>query len=163
VDAPETLEKLALVAIMCGALSVAYECFKKLQPLAHTREWQAPSANTALNCLHDFYKTWLAYKDVKLPKFSETFTAEMNNHAQYNFDAPTKGMMERWEANYLSSIPKYASMLEQYNQLVHDIPTHDVLFEKYGLRELAAAAKTERLRHEKFMKDTLARIKQKTT
>ncbi len=158
VDSPQVLEKLALVAIMTGALSIAYECFKKLEAIVDQLEWREPSSNIALNCLHDFYKTWWWYKAEKLPKFNETFTKEINNFKQYTFDEPPKEVADRWKANYLRKIPKYIEALKNYKSYTEDVPTHDVLFEKYGLLDLAEQAKQERLKQVEFLEKVLSRL-----
>lgn len=159
VDTPEVLEKLALVAIMTGALSIAYECFKKLNTLTPDAQRYKPSPNIGLNCLYDFHRTWSWYKDLKLPKIEEVFTAEFHNHYQYVATPPGEEIIQRQMQNFINSIPKYQKSLSDYEKLETSIPTHDVLFEKYGLPELAKAAKAERLRQLIFIKSTLEQLK----
>lgn len=157
VDAPEVLEKLALVALLCGAVSVAYQCFKKLDLLGTPFAWHQPSANIGVNFLHDFYKAYHAYKDLALPKMDETSTLEAFNYFQYTDARPSKEAQQRYMSHIAATLPKYAQALAQYHQAEKNTPTHEVLYEKYALPELAEEAKAERLRHIQFLKTVLAR------
>jgi len=156
VDAPEALRKLALIAILAGAVSIAYECFKKLEALKEPITSEPTSLKIGDNCLSDFYQTYCAYRDLTLPKLDETFTEETHNYMQYASAMPEE-VQQRYFDHLRSTMPKYLMILSKYKNLEGVAPPHDALYEKYGLPELAAAARTERLKQIEFLKDVLAR------
>ncbi len=158
VDDPQTLQKLAMVSLLCGATSIAYECFKKLDKLGQEFAWHQPSENNGINFLHDFYKTFSSYRHLTLPKLDETFTVEIHNYMQYSDTYPPQDVFDRYSAHMASTIPKYLHVLAEYKQLEKIVPTHDMLYAKYGLNDLAETAKAERLRQIEFLKDALARV-----
>lgn len=158
VDAPEALEKLALIGILSGALSLTYECFKKMERLGHDFKSPKPSDNIGNNCIRDFYSTFETYRDITLPKLDETFNVEIYNFMQYSDDLPGTDVMDRYMAHTANTIPKYLNALAYYKAFEKKVPTHDVLYEKYGMPELAQAAKAERMKQIEFLKDALARV-----
>ncbi|MBL8628467.1 MAG: FkbM family methyltransferase [Rhodospirillaceae bacterium] len=151
----EALKKLALIAILYGALSVAHECFKKLERFGHTFKQNDPSADIGTNCLGDFYNTYTAYKNLTLPKLDEMYNAKIHNHSQYTDIPPDDDVMADYIAQLDREIPKYTYVLATYTQLKQRIPTHDALYQKYGLGKLAEEAKAERLRQEEFLQELL--------
>jgi len=155
VRSAEALGKLALLSLLYGITSVTYECFKKLEQSGQPLAWQEPGDNIALNCLRDFYKTFCAYKDFRLPKITETHNAEIYNYKHYAAGEPSQEQRDKLLAHLQETMPKYVDVLMEYRELRKNVPTHDALYAKYALPELAEKARAGRILQEEFLINTL--------